>query len=523
MPESEQLLVPVEPEERTRSVLDPIHGLIRLTETEMQVVDHPLFQRLRHIKQNGLLYLVFPAATHTRFEHSLGVLYVAHGMLNSLALNSKVGLSKGSVLGPEDAGHGEAAAFPILYSPDWNFVYRITRLAAIAHDLGHGPLSHTFDSFAPTRASLEQVLDDPSQAATKPLHRFMLAWGKKAGKAPRHKSNWRSPHEVISCVFFARIWHELGEDPEVCLAVCAAILGEHDGVSAAELVGDSLARKWVSFIHDVVASAPADADRMDYMERDSRAIGVTYGLFDRNRVLKSLLCYKDVRGGSVAFRLGVKQSGLQAIENLMQARYELFVQIYYHKTNRAISRMLDAIAAIADGEMDLFDGDQSVARWVDRYQSLSDDHFFRTLLGRVRESAVPESIQLIAANLDRRQLWKRILEPTTSGDANEILDTLHREFPDVSEKIRIDNSPPGALKDLEQGAALLTRGGSGAYRTGNTKGWVNESSIIGALKSADSLFVRVYFDDADENMAKNIRTRALQLAFERKEADNAAS
>ena len=78
----------------TRSTLDPVHGLIRLTPEEVKIIDHPLFQRLRTIKQNGLLHLVFPAATHTRFEHSIGTVFVANSMLDALFHNSRVAASK---------------------------------------------------------------------------------------------------------------------------------------------------------------------------------------------------------------------------------------------------------------------------------------------------------------------------------------------------------------------------------------------------------------------------------------------
>jgi HD superfamily phosphohydrolase len=509
-------------DERTRSVLDPIHGLIRLTENEMQVVDHPLFQRLRNIKQNGLLHLIFPAATHTRFEHSLGVLYVAHGMLNSLTLNSKVGLSKGSVHLEADAVQGQAVAFPRPYTREWKFIYRITRLAALAHDLGHGPLSHTFDSFAPKRVNLDAVLRGPGLAAISPLREFMLKWGTDAAN-PGAKKNRRVPHEIMSCVFFAKIWDEIHGEPEVALAVCASILGDHDGGSAAALIDDPLARAWAPLIHDVVASAPADADRMDYMERDSKSIGVTYGLFDRNRVLKSLLCYRDPNSEVPIVRLGVKSSGLQAIENLMQARYELFVQVYYHKTNRAISRMLDSVSEIADGNMDLFGAQVSIEGWIAKYLDLSDDQFFRLLRGNLADYDVPSGIRDIAENIQKRRLWKRILDPTTSGDANAIRERLSEEFPAVAGLIKIDDSKPKALKDLDSGAALLIRGGSGAYAAGKTKSWSEESRIIAALSGADEQSSRIYFESTDETTAKLIRSRALQIAFERKEVADAAS
>jgi uncharacterized protein len=511
-------------ERRTRSVLDPIHGLIRLTSTEMKVVDHPLFQRLRRIKQNGLLYFVFPGATHSRFEHSVGALYVAHGMLNSLVLNSIVGLSKGNVKHLPEALDGHAVELPELGSAERIFIYRVTRLAALAHDLGHGPLSHTFDSFAPTRTALEVVLADPDLHAILPLRDFLLKWGTDPRKTASHIKNRRVPHEVMSCVFFTKIWHDLEGDTETPSAVCAAILGHQDGESAATLLSSATARAWVPLIHDVVASAPADADRMDYMERDSRAIGVTYGLFDRNRVLKSLLCYKQDSGSNPHYRLGVKRSGLPAIENLMQARYELFAQIYYHKTNRAISLMLERISDLADEQMDLFRDPPKLDRWIEIYLDLSDEYFFRMLRGKDGSLATATAtVKELASDIQERRLWKRILEPTTETDAAEILSTLHDEFGAYVPNIRKDETKPKALKDLTGGAALLIRNNDGTYVAGSIGRWTQESTIINALEEADKKFVRIYFTDTDDVLAGRIRERALQLVFARRERVNATS
>jgi uncharacterized protein len=77
-----------------KSILDPIHGLIKMTETEMKIISHPLFNRLRRIKQNTFLYYVFPSANHTRFEHSIGVMYLASEIFlnafnNSCTLKNK--------------------------------------------------------------------------------------------------------------------------------------------------------------------------------------------------------------------------------------------------------------------------------------------------------------------------------------------------------------------------------------------------------------------------------------------------
>lgn len=113
--------------ELTSKILDPIHGTIRLTTLEIAFINHPLFQRLRNIKQNSFLYKVFPSAVHSRFEHSLGVLHLSSEILNNLRLNAIRYQKK------YDDGHVFGHIDQI---PKHNI--QELRLAALMHDIGHG-------------------------------------------------------------------------------------------------------------------------------------------------------------------------------------------------------------------------------------------------------------------------------------------------------------------------------------------------------------------------------------------------
>lgn len=136
-------------DELTRKILDPIHGIIRMTALEFNFINHPLYQRLRNIKQNSFLYKVFPSAVHSRFEHSLGVLHLSNEILNNLYLNAIL----------YDKKYNDGNVFcDINHIPKHNV--QELRLAALLHDIGHGPMSHQFDSFMPNKTELMKILDE---------------------------------------------------------------------------------------------------------------------------------------------------------------------------------------------------------------------------------------------------------------------------------------------------------------------------------------------------------------------------
>jgi uncharacterized protein len=491
---------------RPRSILEPIHGLIRLTDLEFAVLDHPLFQRLRKIKQNGLLYLVFPSATHHRFEHSLGALFVADSMLESVWLNSVVSRGKGTVSPFGDPRGDVAIDLSEVPEDVRRWVMRVTRLAALVHDLGHGPLSHTFDSFAPFRDDLRAILKGGGIPSLQSVANA-LSDHDKAGAGEGTAKRERVPHEVMSCVFFAYVWGAIpdsikrdsisdGDEASYPLAVAASILG------LPHLVGPDLAperKQWIPFIHDLVASAPADADRMDYLERDSRALGVTYGLFDRNRVLKSLLCFRKGSGRDATYRLGIKRSGMPALENLVQARFELYVQVYYHKTNTAVNLMLNELARKArKAKIRLFPVDrdrpeESLHDVVQQYVDLSDDQFLRVLRGLSGRTDITDEIKALADAVERRQLWKRLYEgdEKTSQSIADQLRAEERE-PNVAAGVVQDVSKPGATKDFDEGATLLVRGADDLYAPLLGESWYGSSIIIKALHEAQGNIGRIY-------------------------------
>jgi HD superfamily phosphohydrolase len=494
------------------SIRDSVHGTIRLSEEEKAIIEHPLFFRLHHIRQNGLLYFIFPSATHTRFEHSLGVLHIVDQVFWSLLRNS-IGATRKRAVAPSlgEAAMNQAISFDEIEDTLKADLNRLARLAALVHDLGHGPFSHTFDAFAPKIEQIIQFIEtDPSLASIQaiiPLLRKETATRK------------RIEHEQMSCVFFASICNEITSDDghnfvaqELPSLIAAIILGKPS------LIANEVIKPYIPLLHDLLASAPVDADRMDYLERDSRSIGVSYGLYDRDRLMKSFLVYKGKFEGEEghlldkAYRLGIKFSGIRAVENFIQARFELFVQIYYHKTNSAIQLMLEEIASLeSERETEIFSVG-TFSELIEIYVSLSDTRFLRILQNQdeqYRLSGVPDATSTIqlANRIATRKLWKRVYEGKPA-EAEAVKKHLASKGLDAS--TRVEKFHAKATKDLGNGAALLHRIGDGIYTNvaGGGNNWVTFSPMIKALAEEEGAITRIYYFGDDPNMSADLQREA---------------
>ena len=123
---------PLRDSDSEKIIRDPIHGFVKLSEWEQRIVGHRVFQRLRRIRQLALTEMVYPGACHSRFEHSLGVMHVATMMFDRLR--------------PQLEAAGELG----FSRNDLDRARVIVRLAALLHDVGHGPFSHSGEGLMPT-------------------------------------------------------------------------------------------------------------------------------------------------------------------------------------------------------------------------------------------------------------------------------------------------------------------------------------------------------------------------------------
>lgn len=260
-------------------IRDPIHTFIRLDTTERQVVDSRIFQRLRNIHQLALTYLVYPGATHRRFEHSLGVMELASRVYDV-------------VTEPLVLHDGVRDIVPPKGTPEHQYWRRTLRMAALCHDIGHLPFSH---------------------AAEKEL-------------LPEGWNHERMTMELIRCPEMTSIWQSMTPPLRAEDVVKLAV--------GPKQMKDERFDDWQTVLSEIIVGDAFGVDRMDYLLRDSYHAGVAYGTFDRYRLIDTLRILPREDRESSEPELGLEEGGLQSAEALMLARYFMYQQVYFHAVRR---------------------------------------------------------------------------------------------------------------------------------------------------------------------------------------------
>lgn len=277
-------------------VRDTIHGSVKVSGLTLEIMDSPEFQRLRGIKQTGLANMVYPGANHTRFEHSLGTSVVAEKMARSLELDER------------DS--------------------RLLTTACLLHDIGHGPFSHTLEMVT------HELLGIDHMEVTKRviMGKYDILYDSKDGKCdiPDLLAKYDvRPDDVASLITGV---HEPGLDL---------------------FVAPSKSKPKQKAYLSMLVHGTADADQMDYLLRDAHHTGVAYGVIDMERILNTLVIYKD--------QIAVHRKGITAIEGMLVARALMYSAVYMHKTVRISELMLSrAVERTIESE-----GSRGVNRMMD--------------------------------------------------------------------------------------------------------------------------------------------------------------
>jgi len=308
---------------------------VLFTDRTQKLIDHPAFQRLRKIRQLGPTHLVYPGATHARFEHSIGVYGCSQWYLQSLL----------QVPAFKDAASEEDILSLLA--------------AALLHDIGHYPFAHNLEA----------------------LHL-------KGRDTPTHE-------EVGARIIRGEIEHLRGPksigvilkddwkiDPERVISIC---LGTFDPENQMD-----------SILNSVISSA-IDADKMDYLERDSIHMGVPYGRnYDRDRLLSSLTLNRNED------KIAIQAKGKVSAEIFIFGRYTMFSEAYWHHTVRSASAMVEG-ALSAFYSRDSISADELLGVLL----SHSDDSFLEWLHDRTPEKSGTRYL-LEGLVRNQRRLYKRV-------------------------------------------------------------------------------------------------------------------
>ena len=347
-------------------IMDPVHGGIPLYRHEIQVIDHPLFQRLRNICQNDILSLVFPGATHSRFLHSIGVMHVGTRMFRSMI---DAYLRERQLSEHTDLSLSQLDAI--------DYLAKTIRLSCLLHDSGHSSFSHQF-----TQARrIRELMSRPG--------RFRDLWNGVDYRLYHPDEPEELEHEHYS----VRVAHE----------VLASIDLDSAGLNAVDVIGIMEttevtpsetfcrhARTFWEFIagddaiagtieaRDVpqlvmgllasIVSGEIDADRADYMLRDGFHSSVTIGGFNLDHLLSNLRFGWEVSEPWMG--LAITQKGLGALEDFVYSRYQMYRKVYAHKTALGFDWLLrEAINEVLE--------DPESFEWIDT--CLSNMEFFAEL------------------------------------------------------------------------------------------------------------------------------------------------
>ena len=349
--------------DRSYEMRDPIHGFIKISKKERDLIDTKVFQRLRRIRQLAMTFLVYPGAVHTRFDHSIGVMHIAGRICNKL---------RESEANPIDAKD-----------------IALVRLAALLHDVGHGPFSHVS----------EHLLDK-------------FTYDKTDNDKPREKIHEKITIDIIQT------------DPEINTILCDE---ERDFVI--EMI-EGKEKRW-DWRRDIVSSE-LDADKMDYLLRDSYFAGVKYGLYDLEKLIES--CLITERSNTP---LAISSKGIYVLEQILLARHHMTQQVYWHRVSLISTEMIIRGLTLAiDGknpemtrlyrypEKNNEESDQDYEQrkkdFIQNYLKYHDEKVIDILKNGTQED-VPEEAIDIFNRLYNRNLFKMVAEIRLKDERDPIL------------------------------------------------------------------------------------------------------
>ena len=344
-------------------VLDNVHGFIPYTEAEQKIMNTQLFRRLQSIKQLSVVNWVFPGSEHTRYIHSLGVMHIADKIAIRLALTDKE--------------------------------RKILRMAGLLHDIGHYPLSHVCETPYINPMNLEdlpdnefcsglnkQVLGEIRSFAIKPKTQFMT---KSIG----------NHHEAIG----ASIVRYNDEIRKIIIDECG---DPHAPDIISDIICGNVDREETDPLLVQIIHSELDADGIDYLMRDAKFSGTSFGNFEIDQLIRCLT-YGEKDGKRI---LCINPKGIAAADQYLINKFFSYSQVIFNKHIIISEWMAECVIDWMIKNYAGFPKDLVLVDWVkgskEDYLSFTDNLFWSALeqiLTDKLSDLVPHYIKVFCKNL----------------------------------------------------------------------------------------------------------------------------
>lgn len=352
--------------ETKKVINDPIHGHIGLHPLLVRIIDTPQFQRLRYIKQLGGGYYVFPGASHNRFEHSLGVCYLAECLVRALfEKQPELQISERDIL--------------------------CVQIAGLCHDLGHGPFSHMFDG------------------RFIPLARPEMKWTHEQGSVQmfEHLVNSNGLRPVME-------HYGLIPEEDICF-IKEQIIGPLETPVKDSLWPYKGRPKEKSFLYEIVSNKRngIDVDKWDYFARDCHHLGIPNN-FDYNRfIMFARVCEVDNE-----MHICTREKEVGNLYDMFHTRNWLHRKAYQHKVSNIIDTMITDAFLKADPYIEITGAKgkkyhiSTAIDDMEAFTKLTDNIFLEILYSTDPKL---DAAQKVLKNIEYRNLYKYVGETQPQG------------------------------------------------------------------------------------------------------------
>lgn len=399
-------------ERKKKLIYDVLYGFVELSPVEEEIISSVYYQRLRWIKQLGFSFYTYPGAEHSRFGHSIGVMYNSHCILKSIYKDSY----------DEELFSGNLSSKEVLE-------HQMIRLAALLHDLGTFPFSHTIEN---SYIKFAQTLNNSDKT---------------------HPDN----HEHLGSFIIKRTPQEGG---------ITFILKKH-GIDP-QRISDLVKGVDSNILANQVLHSEIDCDRMDYLLRDAHYTGLNYGAYDR----EYLLHHFDIQKIANQDILTIKDKAINCIQDFLFSRFAWYSQVVRSARGAKYDALAEEIAfyLLRVGKLwsyqDLL---QMIESDPNVFFSFNDSYFLKTIheIYITKPKGIsPKIIDMIKAllfaespvRIEHEAFKQRILDQNNRSENDKILKRTKDKFHELDEYVKkYGGSSDWVIEDLPKKDIYLVK------------------------------------------------------------------